>query len=132
MQTKAGKIGVGLIILAILLGGGAYFLGVFESPDTAARTQLKTVFESWLAQKPKAAFQAAHPDIHFQDIDYFDRKLVRYEIAAPTDREGAYVVLSAKLVVDKDGKELDIPRTYKVGRVKVKDQEAWVILGHTK
>ena len=128
-----GKMGLGLIVLAIVLGSGAYFLGFFQTHETEARAQLKAALDSWVAQTPKEKFQETHPTIAFSDIDFLDKRLLRYEIAGPSTKEDAFLVLSAKLTVLKDGQELEIPRTYKIARVKTpQDKEVWAIMGHTE
>ena len=125
--------GVGLIVLAVLAGIGAYFLGVFQSHESAARAHLKTALDNWAAQTPKEKFLDAHPEIAFTDTDMLDNRLLKYEIASPVTKEDAFVVFSAKLTVQKDGKELQFPRTYKVAQVKTpQGKEVWAIIGHTK
>jgi hypothetical protein len=128
-----GKIGLGLIGLAIVLGLGAYFLGLFPSHESEARAQLKAALNGWAAQTSAAKFQETHPTIAFSDTNFHDSRLVRYDIAAPTTTDDSYLVFSAKLTILKDGKEMEIPRTYKVGRGKTpQGKEVWAIVGHTK
>jgi hypothetical protein len=89
--------------------------------------------DSWLAQTPAERFRAAHPTIVFSDIDFMDKRLLRYDMNSPATREDAFHIFAVKLTVLKDGKEVEFPRTYKVARAKAPDgTEAWAIMGHTK
>ncbi len=127
-----GKLGIGLIAIAILILVAAYFLGFLDSPAATSRAKLKTALDAWVAQTSATKFQDAHPEIAFSDVDMMQQRLLRYEIASPSTNEGAFVVFTAKLAVLKDGKELELPRAYKVSRVQIPEgKKAWVILGHT-
>jgi hypothetical protein len=128
-----GRIGIGLIVLALVIAGGAFFLGYFRTPEAEARTNLKLALDSWVAQTPAATFQDAHPEIAFSDTDLLDKRLVRYDVTSPATKEDAFLVFPVRLTLLKDGKEIEFPRTYKVGRVKTpQGKEVWAIIGHTK
>ena len=128
-----GKIGIGLIALAIIIAGGAFFVGYSRSPEAEARANLKVALDSWVAQMPATKFQDAHPEIAFSDNDLLDKRLVRYDVTLPATKEDAFLVFPVRLTLLNDGKEIEFPRAYKVGRVKTpQGKEVWAIIGHTK
>ena len=55
----AGKLGLALIGLAIVVFIAAYFLGYFQSNETEARAKLKLALDSWVAQTEPEQFQKA-------------------------------------------------------------------------
>ena len=121
------------IVLAIIVGGGAYFLGFFESAGGEARAKLKVALDSWVAQTPAAKFQDAHPEIAFSDTDLLDKRLVRYELTSAGTKEDGFLIFPVKLTILKDGKEIEFPRSYKVVLVKTpQGKQVWAIVGHTK